>query len=88
MPNVILNNLDDTGCVVDSRPVQLTDGQVSDVISHAIQLAVVLRSALAGGSTDEDINSVFQEFESALESADLVEESDTPIVISLVEQGI
>lgn len=85
MPNVILNNFDAAGGVVDSRSVQLSGGQVSDVVDHAVQLALVLRSALAGGSTDEDINSVFQEFESALESADLVEESDTPIVISLVE---
>lgn len=65
-----LNIFDDEGNVVDGATCDLSIDQISDIVDHASQWAIVNRSARrSSGDTD----AILQELEEALVAADVVD---------------
>lgn len=67
---VNLNIFDDEGNVVDGTTADLTVDQLSDIVDHASQLALIRRSAkLSSGDTE----AVLSELEEALSAAGVID---------------
>lgn len=67
---VNLNIFDDEGNVVDGTTAEMTLAQISDVVDHASQLVLVLRS---GRRSSGDTTAVLNQLEEALESSGVLE---------------
>ena len=71
MMAISINVFDDEGNVVGETNVDMTQEQISDVISHAAQLISVHRS---GRCSRDDIDGIISELEDALTVYGLVQD--------------
>lgn len=69
--NVTLNIFDEDGIQVDTTNMDLSQEQVSDIVDHAAQLAIVRR-----GEADGDADLVLADLEEALVAAGVINPSD------------
>jgi len=84
MVNVTLNTFDADGNVVDTDNMDLKESQVSDIVDHAAQLAIVMRDIAAKRNKIEDFDQVFSELEDALVSAGVIEQDLGPLPVFVV----
>lgn len=82
--NVTLNSFDCEGNQVDTDNMDITKSQVSDIIDHSAQLAVVMRDMAAGRCGIEAFDQVFSELDEALNSAGVVTDDVNPIATLLL----
>jgi hypothetical protein len=66
MVSVLLNHFDEEGNAVDSSTMELSESNISDIIDHAAQLAVVMRDMANKKAGIDAFDHVYAELESAL----------------------
>lgn len=79
--SVLLNHFDNEGNAVDSSTMELSETNVSDIVDHAAQLAIVMRDMASKKSGLEAFNHVYAELESALVVAGVIEEDTNPMPV-------
>lgn len=77
--SVLLQHFDEEGNKVDSSTMELSKSNISDIIDHAAQLAIVTREIASKKSGIEAFDHVYAELESALVVAGVIAEDQNPM---------